>query len=39
MVENRLTRAISTLREIREALDSIVEDTRALAEFVHHVTE
>lgn len=39
MVENRLMRAVSMLREIREALDSIVEDTRALAEFVHNVTE
>lgn len=39
MIEERLQRATSMLRDIREALESIVEDTRSLAEFVHNATE
>ncbi|MDQ1343435.1 MAG: hypothetical protein QG650_154 [Patescibacteria group bacterium] len=39
MIEERLQHAASLLRDIREAIDEIVDDSRALAEFIHNVTE
>lgn len=39
MIEERLKRAASLLRDIREALDEIVDDSRFITEFVRNVTE
>lgn len=39
MIEERLQHAASILRDIREALDEIVDDSRSLIEFINNVTE
>lgn len=38
-LEERLVRAAGLLAEIREALESIVDDAQVLKEYIHNVTE